>query len=87
MCLAPGIDFAASHRKADIILLRNQQGSVIAPCLQFRHDAACDDAIELVLEKPPVRAPFASGIDAVVAIVDEDFHCAAFKVQLIGFRR
>ena len=62
MCLAIGIDTAASFRKADVGLLGDQQGCVVASVGEVGHDAACDAAVELVLKKAPVGAAFASDV-------------------------
>lgn len=62
MCLAVGIDTAASLRKADVGLLWDQQRCIIASIREVGHDTACDAAVELVLKKAPVRAAFASGV-------------------------
>ena len=62
MCLAVGVDSAASLRKADVGLLGDQQGCVVATIREVGHNAACDAAVELVLKKAPVWAAFASGV-------------------------
>lgn len=62
MCFAEGIDSAAALRKADVGLLVDQQGCVVAPVGEVCYDVACDAAVEFVLKKAPVRAAFAGGV-------------------------
>ena len=70
---APLVHAAAALGQGDVVLLGYQEGGVVPPGLKGGDDAAGEEPVLGVFQKPAVGAPLALGVDAV-AVVDEDLH-------------
>ena len=74
----PAVDTPAALLEGDIVILWNEKFGIIASVLKIQNYSSCDFAVEEGFTELPVRGTFA-GSELTVAIVDEDFHCAADK--------
>ena len=70
---APFVHATAALGQGDVVLLGYQEGGVVPPGLKGGDDAAGEEPVLGVFQKPAVGAPLALGVDAV-AVVDEDLH-------------
>lgn len=78
---APAVDTPAALLDGDVVILGNEELSIIAPVLKVEDYASGDFAVVEGFTELPVWGAFA-GSELAVAVVDEDFHGVAGLVQL-----